>query len=82
MHARAWIPRARCWRTGDIVSETVERGHQAGQHAELQPDAGTSRSRGRGRWVTLGVVVVIVTMNRFFWRRMYNAAADRFKIEY
>jgi len=26
MNARAWIPRARCWRTGDIVSETVGRG--------------------------------------------------------
>ena len=62
MNARAWIPRARCWRTGDIVSETVERGHQASQQAELQPDAGTSRSRGRGRWVALGVVVVVVVV--------------------
>jgi hypothetical protein len=26
MNARAWIPRARCWRTGDIVSETVTPG--------------------------------------------------------
>ena len=28
------------------------------------------------------MVVVIVLMNRLFWRRMYTAAADRFKIEY
>jgi hypothetical protein len=26
MNARAWIPRARCWRTGDIVSKTAGRG--------------------------------------------------------
>jgi len=25
---------------------------------------------------------VIVFMNRVFWRRMYNLAADRFRIEY
>jgi hypothetical protein len=70
MNARAWIPRARCWRTGDIVSETVERGqqagHQAGQQAELQPDAGTSRSRGRG--VALGVVVVIAAAAVSAWQ--------------
>ena len=65
MNARAWIPRARCWRTGDIVSETVERGHQASQQAshqaELQPDAGTSRSRVR--WVALGIVVVVAAVS-------------------
>jgi hypothetical protein len=76
MNARAWIPRARCWRTGDIVSETVERGHQAGQQAELQPDAGTSRSRGRGRWVTLGVVVVIAAAAVSAWQaRVFSPAA-------
>ena len=68
MNARAWIPRARCWRTGDIVSETVERGHQASQQAshqaELQPDAGTSRSRVR--WVALGIVVVVAAV--FAWQ--------------
>jgi NitT/TauT family transport system permease protein len=30
----------------------------------------------------VAMVVVIVIMNRFFWRRLYNAASDRFKIEY
>jgi NitT/TauT family transport system permease protein len=30
----------------------------------------------------VAMVVVIVAMNRFFWRRMYNLAADKFKIEY
>jgi NitT/TauT family transport system permease protein len=30
----------------------------------------------------VAMVVVIVTMNRFFWRRLYEAASDRFKIEY
>ena len=70
MNARAWIPRARCWRTGDIVSETVERGHQASQQAshqaELQPDAGTSRSRVR--WVALGIVVVVVVAAVSAWQ--------------
>ena len=65
MNARAWIPRARCWPTGDIVSETVERGHQASQQAshqaELQPDAGTSRFRVR--WVALGIVVAAAAVS-------------------
>jgi hypothetical protein len=78
MNARAWIPQARCWRTGDIVSETAERGHQAGQQAsqpaELQPDAGASRSRGR--WVALGVVVVIVAVAVSTWQAgMFSPAA-------
>ncbi|HZS35713.1 MAG TPA: ABC transporter permease subunit [Polyangia bacterium] len=30
----------------------------------------------------VAMVVVIVFMNRLFWRRLYNVAADRFKIEY
>lgn len=30
----------------------------------------------------VAMVLVIVLMNRFFWRRMYTLAADRFKIEY
>ena len=30
----------------------------------------------------VAMVVVIVMLNRLFWRRMYNTAADRFKIEY
>jgi NitT/TauT family transport system permease protein len=30
----------------------------------------------------VAMVVVIVLMNRLFWRRLYNKAADRFKIEY
>lgn len=30
----------------------------------------------------VAMVVVIVFMNRLFWRRMYNLAADRFRIEY
>src|SRR3984957_736601 len=45
MNARAWIPRARCWRTGDIVSETVT----------------------PGRWVALGVVVVIAAAAVSAW---------------
>jgi hypothetical protein len=78
MNARAWIPRARCWRTDDIVSETVERGHQASQQAskpaKLQPDAGTSRSRGR--WVALGVVVVIAAAAVSAWQAgMFSPAA-------
>jgi NitT/TauT family transport system permease protein len=30
----------------------------------------------------IAMVLVIITMNRFFWRKLYNRAADRFKIEY
>jgi hypothetical protein len=42
------------------MSETVSRGKEAGQQAEV-PAAGKARgSRGRGRWVALGIVVVVV----------------------
>jgi hypothetical protein len=91
MNARAWIPRARCWRTGDIVSETAERGHQishqagqqishqAGHQAELQPDAAVSRprGRGRGRWVALGVVVVIAAVSAWQARILSPAAPSQ-----
>jgi NitT/TauT family transport system permease protein len=30
----------------------------------------------------VAMVLLIVLMNRFFWRRLYTRAADRFKIEY
>jgi hypothetical protein len=72
MNARAWILQARCWRTGEIVSETVARGQQAGkqagQHADLPADAGASRSRGPARWVTLGIVIVAAAGLVSAWR--------------
>jgi hypothetical protein len=68
MNAHAWIPQARCWRTGEIVSETVARGQGAGQQAELLADAGASRSRGPARWVALGIVVVVAAAAVSAWR--------------
>jgi hypothetical protein len=43
------------------MSETVSRGREAGQQAEVRATSGARRSRGRGRWVALGIVVVVAT---------------------
>jgi hypothetical protein len=51
------------------VSRTVPRGLEAGPRAEIpaaEPPLG--RSRGRGRWVALGVVVVLVAGAVAAWR--------------
>ena len=63
MNARAWIPRARCWRTGDIVNETVERGHQASQQISHQAGQQSSHQAGRGLWVALGVVIAAAAVS-------------------
>jgi hypothetical protein len=68
MNARAWIPLARCWRTGELVSGTVARGRRVGQQAELPADAGATRSRGRARWVALGIVAVVAAAAVWAWR--------------
>jgi hypothetical protein len=48
--------------------KTVSRGREAGQQAEV-PSAGVaSRSRGRGRWVALGIVVVAAAGAVTAWR--------------
>jgi hypothetical protein len=52
-----------------MVSKTVSRGPEAGQHAEiLAARAPQGRSRGRGRWVALGVVVVVAAGAVAAWR--------------
>src|SRR5580693_4174128 len=69
MNARAWIPRARCWPTGEIVSARGQQaGQQAGQRAEPLADAGASRSRGPARWVALGIVIVAAAGLASAWR--------------
>jgi len=51
-----------------IVSETVSRGREAGQHAEAPAAAEARESRGRGRWVALGIVVVVAAGAVSAWR--------------
>jgi multidrug efflux pump subunit AcrA (membrane-fusion protein) len=41
------------------MSRTISRGREAGQRAEGQVSAEAGGARGRGRWVALGVVVVV-----------------------
>jgi hypothetical protein len=50
------------------VSETVSRGREAGQQAEALADSGARGSRGRGRWVALGIVVVVAAGAVSAWR--------------
>jgi hypothetical protein len=50
------------------VSETVTRGQEAGQQAEVLAAAGTRETRGRGRWVALGIVVVVAAGAVSAWR--------------
>ena len=51
------------------MSKTVSHGPEAGQHAEiLAARAPQGRSRGRGRWVVLGVVVVVAAGAVAAWR--------------
>jgi hypothetical protein len=52
-----------------MVSKTVSRGRKAGQQAEiLASGAPPGRSRWRGRWVALGVVVVVAAGAVAAWR--------------
>ena len=50
------------------MSETVTRGQEAGQQAEVLAAAGTRETRGRGRWVALGIVVVVAAGAVSAWR--------------
>ncbi len=60
-----------------IVSETVSRGREAGQQAEAQAAAQARGSRGRGRWVALGVVVVVAAGAVAGWRAgVFSPAAS------
>jgi hypothetical protein len=58
------------------VSETVSRGREAGQQAEVLA-AGAGESRGRGRWVALGIVVVVAAGAVSAWRAgVFSPAAS------
>ncbi len=60
-----------------IVSETVSRGREAGQQAEAQAAAQARGSRGHGRWVALGVVVVVAAGAVAVWRAgVFSPAAS------
>jgi hypothetical protein len=50
------------------VGETVSRGREAGQRAEPLAAAVARGSRGRGRWVALGIVVVVAAGAVSAWR--------------
>ena len=50
------------------MSETVSRGREAGQQAEVLAAVGARGSRGRGRWVALGIVVVVAAGVVPAWR--------------
>jgi hypothetical protein len=50
-----------------MVSETVSRGHEAGQ-ADVLTAAGAGGPRGRGRWVVLGIVVLVAAGAVSAWR--------------
>src|SRR5258707_2513764 len=52
-----------------MVSKTVSRGPEAGRHAGILPaGAPQGRSRGPGRWIALGVVVVVAAGAVAAWR--------------
>jgi hypothetical protein len=50
------------------MSGTVSRGRDAGQQAEVLAAAGARGSRGRSRWVALGIVVVLAAGAVSAWR--------------
>ncbi len=50
------------------MSETVSHGREAGQQAEVLAAARARGSRGRGRWVALGIVVVVAAGAVSAWR--------------
>jgi hypothetical protein len=59
------------------VSDTVSRGREAGQQAEALAAVGARGSRGRRRWVTLGIVVVVAAGAVSAWRAgVFSPAAS------
>ena len=59
------------------MSETVSRGREAGQYAEAEVAAEARGSRGRGRWVALGIVVVAAAGAAAGWRAgVFSPAAS------
>ena len=59
------------------MSETVSRGREAGQQAEVLTAAKARGWRGRGRWVALGIVVVVAAAAVSAWRAgVFSPAAS------
>jgi hypothetical protein len=59
------------------VSETVSRGREAGQQPEILAAEEARRSRGRGRWVALGIVAVVAAGTVAAWRAgVFSPAAS------
>jgi hypothetical protein len=59
------------------MSGTVSRGREAGQQAEVLAAAEARGSRGRGRWVALGIVVVVAVGAVAGWRAgVFSPAAS------
>jgi hypothetical protein len=59
------------------MSGTVSRGREAGQQAEGLAAAEARGSRGRGRWVALGIVVVVAAGAASAWRAgVFSPAAS------
>jgi multidrug efflux pump subunit AcrA (membrane-fusion protein) len=59
------------------VSKTVSRGQEAGQQAEALAAAGARGSGGRGRWVALGIAVVVAAAGVLAWRAgVFSPAAS------
>ena len=59
------------------MSETVSRGREAGQQAEVLAAAKVRGWRGRGRWVALGIVVVVAVAAVSAWRAgVFSPAAS------
>jgi hypothetical protein len=60
-----------------VVSETVPCGREAGHQAEVLAAAGTRGSHGRLRWVTLGIVAVLLAGAVAGWRAgVFSPAAS------
>src|SRR5258708_21878452 len=61
------------------MSGTVSRGREAGQQAEALAAAEARGPRGRGRWVALGIVVVVAVGAVPAWRAggVFSAASSR-----
>ena len=59
------------------MSGTVSRGREAGQQAEVLAAAEARGSRGRGRWVALGIVVVVAAgAVSAWWAGVFSPAAS------
>jgi len=71
-HGDAWI-NGRWW----VVSGAISRGREGAPQTEPQRAAEAAESRGRGRWVTVGVMVVLAAGAVAGWRAgAFSAAAS------